>query len=487
MADEIPPPLALTLLILLRRRGWNQKKLAAALHLKEETVSDWIRAGKGLDRKRLEESCRHLGFEAGEIDRTLDYLAGKRPGEDEEIPGYGDLTPAERRFVRETRARVVQGALDALDADLPRLIEQQRHHRARAAAETHWQTLRSLPAEERKGWIDETPACHTPAFVARVCDESIKAAGRSATRALALAKLALYVAERVPGEVSRKCQGYAKGFIANAFRVGGQLRKAGGVFTEARKLWEESAAGNPALDEARFLDLEASLLTAQRRFDESLARLDQALSLSQGRREAKILIKKSHVQHVRGQYGEALETLRQAASRLVPGADLQSWFAVEFNRAANLSRLDKHEEAQGLLPGIWELVETLDEGDLHLLRLRWLAAGISAGLGDTETAIRSLEEVRKELADQENPFDAALASLDLAEIYLKKGRRPQVGALAGEMIRLFQGQGVHREALAALLLFRQSVEREEATVDLIRRLARYLREAREDPSHHFEG
>lgn len=485
MDRDIPPPLALTLLILLRRAGWNQKKVAAALHMKEETVSDWIRTGRGLDRKRLEEITVLIGFEVPEIDRTLDYLAGKHPGEDDEIPGLTDLTPDERRMVREVRAGVVQSALAALDANLPRLIEQHRLDRARADAEAWWQALRVVPAEQQQSWIDQNPGYCTPALVARMCDESERAAAHKADRALALAQLALYVAERVPGEVRCKSVAYAKALIANANRVGGQIHTAGAVFARARELWETSSAGDPALDEARFLDLEASLLRAQRRFDESLARLDQALSISDYKSGGNILIKKSHVQHVRGQYEEALETLSQAASRLNPDQE-RSWFAVQFNRAANLSRLGKYQEAQGLFPEIWDLVEAIG-GDLHLLRFRWLVAEITAGLGEVETAVRSLEEVRKEFVDQGNPFDAALASLDLAEIYLKQANWPEVRALAREMIRLFQGQGVQREALAALLLFRETVEREETTVDLIRRLARYLREAREDPSLHFEG
>jgi len=208
--------------------------------------------------------------------------------------------------------------------------------------------------------------------------------------------------------------------------------------------------------------------------------------LDDPRETVNLLLEKSHLQHTSGHYAEAIETLREARSRIDPEREPQSWFAVQFNWAANLSRLGQHLEAQGLLPTIWDLVESF-EGDLHLLRLRWLAAEITAGLGDLEVAARSLAEVQKEFADQENSFDAALASLDLAEIYLKQANWPKVRVLAGEMIRLFQGQGVHREALAALLLFHQAVEREEATVDLIRRLARFLREAREDPSYHFDG
>lgn len=486
MDRDIPPPLALTLLILLRRAGWNQEDLAAALRKKPETVSAWIRTGKGLTRKKLEEICRLIDFKVEEIDRTLDYLAGKRPGEDEEIPGYTDLTADERRLVREVRARVVQIALDSVDARLPKLIEQQRLARARAEAEVWWQALRSLPPEQQRSWIDQNPGCCTPAFVARVCAESVKTAAHKAARALALAQLALYIAERVPGGVRDKCKAHAKGFIANAHRVGGQLPVADAAYGEALRLWRASTACVFALDAARFLDLGASLRRDQRRLDEALALLDEALDLSEPEGLSDLLLNKSHVQHARGEYREALETLSQAAARIDPEREPRSWFAVQFNRAANLHGLGQHIEAQGLLPTIWDLVESF-EGDLHLLRLRWLAAKITAGTGYAEAATRSLLEVQKEFEDLEIPFDTALVSLDLAEIYVQQGRWRETRFIAEEMIRLFQNLGVHREAMAALLLFREAVEREEATVGLIRRLAQYLREAEHDPSHHFDG
>jgi len=485
MSRKIPPPLALTLLILLRRAGRSQQELAAELKVKPETFSSWIRTGRGLDRMILDEAAVLLGFDVSEVERTLDYLAGKRPAEGEEIPGYTGLTPGERRIVQAARARVQQQALEALDAELPRELEEARVRRARAKAEEVWKELRSRSAEERRVYLDENPEVCTPALVRRLCDESVRAAGRSASRAMVLAELALSVAERVPGEVSLRCQGFAKGFIANAFRVGGQLPVADSVLAEAHRLWRMGTVGDPALDEARLFDLEASLRRAQRRFDESTALLERALSLSSGLGAGNILIKKSHVQHACGQYEEALETLELAAACAGPVQEPRFGLAIHFNRAANFCRLGRHQEARALLPSIWGLADSLG-GENHLLRLQWLTAEVAAGLGDEETAARSLEAIRREFESQGNFFDAALAALDLAEIHLKQARWPRVRDLAAELVEIFHVQGIHREALAALLLFREAVERHEATVDLIRHLAQYLREAREDPSHRFE-
>jgi hypothetical protein len=45
---------------------------------------------------------------------------------------------------------------------------------------------------------------------------------------------------------------------------------------------------------------------------------------------------------------------------------------------------------------------------------------------------------------------------------------------------------VHREALSALKVFCEAAEKEELTVDMIRRLGAYLTEARHDPGLRFE-
>ena len=50
--------------------------------------------------------------------------------------------------------------------------------------------------------------------------------------------------------------------------------------------------------------------------------------------------------------------------------------------------------------------------------------------------------------------------------------RPRMAAcsgLAAELVVVFEEKGIHREALAALKIFHQATEREEATAELARR------------------
>jgi hypothetical protein len=123
------------------------------------------------------------------------------------------------------------------------------------------------------------------------------------------------------------------------------------------------------------------------------------------------------------------------------------------------------------------------------------AFGIGRGGRDYEAfrgrrraeAIAALRQVRIDFASRGVPYDAALATLDLAVLLLEDGRAAEVRALAPEMAPIFASLDVHREALAALRLFWRAVEREQVTAELGRHLLRFLERARYDPELRFDA
>ncbi|HSG39182.1 MAG TPA: hypothetical protein VLE27_06055 [Thermoanaerobaculia bacterium] len=82
-------------------------------------------------------------------------------------------------------------------------------------------------------------------------------------------------------------------------------------------------------------------------------------------------------------------------------------------------------------------------------------------------------------------YDVALALLEEATLLLNASHLDEVKALTGELKAVFKSKGVHREALAALRLFQQAVERQEATAELARRVLSYLFRARHDQGLRF--
>jgi hypothetical protein len=95
--------------------------------------------------------------------------------------------------------------------------------------------------------------------------------------------------------------------------------------------------------------------------------------------------------------------------------------------------------------------------------------------------------VRAGFADQGIAYDAALATLELAVLYLEQERTREVKALARQMAPIFKAQGVHREALAALKLFCEAAEKEAVSVELTRRIVAYLYRAQHQPELRFEA
>jgi hypothetical protein len=124
--------------------------------------------------------------------------------------------------------------------------------------------------------------------------------------------------------------------------------------------------------------------------------------------------------------------------------------------------------------------------DLDRLRVRWLEGRLFVGLGKKDEGIGTLFRVREELISRGMAFDAALVSIEMAVIYLEEQRTEEVKNLARQMASVFRLQGVHREALAALKLFRDAAERQTVTLELARKILSYLRRAKKDPGFRFE-
>ena len=157
-----------------------------------------------------------------------------------------------------------------------------------------------------------------------------------------------------------------------------------------------------------------------------------------------------------GDSERAVETLREAVSRVGPQRESRLWLALRFQLAVNLCHLRRNAEAEELLPEVRRLAIQLGN-ELDLVRVLWLEGRIAARLGRPEKAFGALSRVREEFISRGIAYDAALVSLELAVLYLEQQRPREVEVLARQITPIFQAQGVHREALAALRLFALAV------------------------------
>jgi len=135
------------------------------------------------------------------------------------------------------------------------------------------------------------------------------------------------------------------------------------------------------------------------------------------------------------------------------------------------------------------VISNQEKGSRRIVRqeLAAYAARMGFDLGRRAEAVAGLEEVVKAFAGRQLPYDTALATLDLAALYLEDGRTAEVKALAARMIAIFAAQKVGREAHMALETFERAARAERATAELVRRLARYLEQSRHDPRLRFRA
>jgi tetratricopeptide (TPR) repeat protein len=232
------------------------------------------------------------------------------------------------------------------------------------------------------------------------------------------------------------------------------------------------------------LDLEASLRRAQRHFTEALKLHDEALVIAQPEQRGAILLNKAYTLEEKGDYEASIELLERAASSIDRERQARLFFGMRFNLAGNLVRLRRVEEAAPIVQEVRDLAEQL-QNDLDRIRTSWLEAQLLAALGCWEEAAVALEQVRRDFDARRMPFDFGLSSLDLALVYREQGRLIEVQRLAAEMLRIFEATRVHREALAAVILFRDAAEKGEITIDLVKKLQDYLKKARTNPKLQF--
>jgi transcriptional regulator with XRE-family HTH domain len=352
-----------------------------------------------------------------------------------------------------------------------------------AEAREIWAALEPLPMPRRKRLLDVAPrASQSWALAIEVCEASVRAAGQGAGEALELAEQALSIAERVPGDERFRSRllGWCRAFVANALRVATDFAGADAAFAQAWELWRTGAGADPRglLPEWRLLDLEGSLRREQRRFSEAVELLDRALVTSgEGTlATARILMNKSYVLEQLGDFAGALNALEAAAPAIEATNEQRLLFGLLFNTAANLRHLQRYTEAAELLPRVRQMAVHL--GELHQIRALWLTARVAAGLGRREEAEAAFQQVRRAFEDRDLPYEAALASLDLAVLWLEAGRTAEVRELAVEMEKVFKAKKINREALAAVILFGEAARREAATVELARRVIGEIETAR---------
>jgi hypothetical protein len=347
-----------------------------------------------------------------------------------------------------------------------------------------WERLQPLPYDEQLRQVEDDGALQTWALCRLLLRKSLQATYQRPDLAVQLARLGVKIAGHLGETYDRDwvadLSALTFAYLGNARRVLGEHQSANDAFFDAHSKLRAGGTGNPRV-EAEILDLEASLRSDERRFPAALELLERVYATYSGEDKAardphlagQALVKKAAALEMDGQVQQAIAVLHQARPLIDEARDSRLLLCLKHNLVWFLGEAGLHEEASALLPAVKELATSLGN-HLDLLRLRWAEGRTALGLRQLGPAEQAFKEVQQGFLEQEMGYDAALVSLDLAVLYAQERCIPELKQLALDVLPAFSSREVHREAMAALLLFQHACDEERLTVELARQLAAFL-------------
>jgi len=396
------------------------------------------------------------------------------------------VAPEEREAgISSTYRLALQHAVDAAAHERSRLEDE------RTAALALSDELSAHPQQRRLTLVKNSRRFQTWGLSESLIDQSFACRFDHPSRGVDLAELSVAVAERLDDErygrraVSDQI-GRAWAYLGNALRVQSDLRGAAKAFSESRRSFAEGTQDE--LDRALWLRFHSHLLTTRGEFDLARSQQDQAIAIYRrcGQIANAAMLQSDQAVGIlySGDAEAALPRFEQALELSTAQGDERRVAMAHHNLASCLLELERYAEAREQLRRSAPVLRRLGDS-LSLVRGRWLEAKIEIGCDNLEVAERLLVQVRDTFIDEEIGYDAALSSLEVATIYAAQGRTQELRDLVEIMLPIFQSQDLHREALAALIVFRQAVEEETLTVARLHAILDFLHQARHKPELRF--
>jgi tetratricopeptide (TPR) repeat protein len=321
-----------------------------------------------------------------------------------------------------------------------------------------------------------------------LCGLLIERSRRAGTTAEAeeMAEAAVAIAGQIDGRpcgatVARSLRARSWAHLGDARRLGGDLAGAEEALASAEPLYGKEAAD--PLDVAELHSFKACLLGEQGKLEEAGRLLDRVLALhrSSGERhlQGRTLIQKGTIRswavEREGEPAarESIGLLREGLALLDEGADPGLAANGLHRLGLLLAETDRGEEALAAAKQARILYEELEDAS-NLIRLRRLEGKAEEVLGRLDAAETALLEARQGFLREGLAAETALVVLELAVIYKRQKRSPDLHRLAGEISPIFRTRDIRRHIAAALLVFRRIVETEHANLEFLVEIARFL-------------
>jgi tetratricopeptide (TPR) repeat protein len=353
--------------------------------------------------------------------------------------------------------------------------------------------LLDQPADQRETLLVEgATRFHTWGVFELLVERSLEVTIQDPSHGETLGRLALRLSDRLDvvrygAERIADFQARIWAYIGNAHRTRFDFAAAEEAFQTARSILKQGTGDS--LERAILLDLRASLRRAQRRFEDALRLLRRAVEIfreaGERHRAGRSLVNLATVHHHAGEPAAGIPLLHQALELIDPEREPRLLLCARHNLIDYNAEIGRFVEAQKLYREARSLYRSFNEPWVQNRR-SWVRGKIARGLGQLKQAETRFLAARDGFVKEGIPYDTALVSLELALLYAEQGRSEELKRLAADMVPIFTSRHIHREALAALTFLRQAVEAEQASLEVVVRVANFLRKAEHDPELRFE-
>jgi hypothetical protein len=265
-------------------------------------------------------------------------------------------------------------------------------------------------------------------------------------------------------------------YRANALRCRGELDAADALHQKATFDARQLGIGD-ALFWAEAKSFGTAILRARRDFAGALreAHFSAALwmHLGEASRVVRARLQITSIHEQLGEYSLGLAAIREALE--LPQVHDGLTFELRHAEVFLLARLCQAKEAASAMALLAPQYRLFPRKENFLL---WTTGLIAAGLERPVEAEEAFRSARDGFLSAENPYDAALVTLDWSLFLLDQNRPEEVLPLAVSMGRAFEALGVARETLASWAIFQTAAERRELTRAVAESMVRTLGEER---------
>lgn len=354
-----------------------------------------------------------------------------------------------------------------------------------------WAEIEPLSPQLRFTTIESDPRFHTFGVYERLLEASRWHRSMEPAEAVDIVRAALMVAERLDPSVlgeerlaDLKASAWAE--LGNAKRIAEDFEGARRAFNEAWQILESGTGSK--MEEARLISLEASYMKDVGEFELAESSLAEALQLYRQAREpheqGRILIQMGEIiGHLDPKRG--VDHLQRALALIDRSREPRLDLCAQHALAQFLSDSGQPEEGLAVLERARPLYQQFRD-DLTHLRLHWVEGKIAYHLGEHDEAESIFSQIWEEFRVRNLNQEVILVTIDLAQVLTAKGETERAAQLAAECYSIMKNWGLHKDALAAWVVFQEALSKENVWSVFFGRFGEYFRRHWYMPAR-FEG